>query len=583
MKLLSRLLLSFWFVSVLLSIPSMRPVYVGTVKIYTAANFPYNFTGINPGDTVALTTGTYNGIDLHGRHDLVFLNYGGQVTFTTGFQLGNVQNIQFIGWNTGAIPGGYGYKYTGTGYAIFDAGNIYIGNNGNGNNRYNTFRSFDVGHGASVIVNGQGNDFVYDGTPASANYYGCTWDSFAIRGSKTMVYQGTYAGNYDLYRVSIGSHFNHFLVQNDGPDNNGVIFRGFGTYGFLIENFNISGPTLNTRDAGKIWVDGGSGTIRNIRVNGGWGYVSRWWGVVLGGPAIPFDQTCRFYNILDINTTHYGGLDWRIDPVLLRSNQTISLKGTDIYCDHVTTGNLMDDGSYCTPGVICGSLADDNGFIFTIHVHNWFGYNPAFISATNISNTQNPYTNAVFKNNASFGSGGVQLIHIDSSNNIAYVPLGQPLPSSGWVVDQTSNIPVNTSPLYGRATDGTDIGGVQSGSAQPPVCIISASPNPVVMPTNTVTLNGSASYDPDGSIVSYVWSQLQGPAQATPNSTTGSSAIYSGLLVGTYRFQLTVTDNASLQSTNTIDVVVSSGVTPAAPGNYIIKDYPGRWLFKNTE
>jgi hypothetical protein len=63
--------------------------------------------------------------------------------------------------------------------------------------------------------------------------------------------------------------------------------------------------------------------------------------------------------------------------------------------------------------------------------------------------------------------------------------------------------------------------------------------------TTTVVLDGSASYDADGSIVAYNWEQLSGPNKATFSNAGGASNVASNLIPGIYRFNLRVTDNGA--------------------------------------
>ncbi|PWU04703.1 MAG: hypothetical protein C5B52_01095, partial [Bacteroidetes bacterium] len=83
--------------------------------------------------------------------------------------------------------------------------------------------------------------------------------------------------------------------------------------------------------------------------------------------------------------------------------------------------------------------------------------------------------------------------------------------------------------------------------------------------TSSVTLNGSLSKDPDGSIASYAWTKVSG-GNYTINNAALVSPTVTGLVQGTYVFQLTVTDNlgakASAQVTITVNAqaVVSTGI-----------------------
>jgi hypothetical protein len=86
------------------------------------------------------------------------------------------------------------------------------------------------------------------------------------------------------------------------------------------------------------------------------------------------------------------------------------------------------------------------------------------------------------------------------------------------------------------------------------------------LPINYTTLNGSASYDPDGAIANYNWTQFAGPAAATIANPTAISTGISGLQQGVYSFVLTVMDNRGGTSSDTINVTVNPG--PPPPPNH---------------
>lgn len=82
----------------------------------------------------------------------------------------------------------------------------------------------------------------------------------------------------------------------------------------------------------------------------------------------------------------------------------------------------------------------------------------------------------------------------------------------------------------------------------------------VNLPSNTASLNGTASSDPDGSIASYQWRQLSGPSTAVLNNATTSVASAGNLIEGTYSFELLVKDNNNAEAKDTANVTVNPPV-----------------------
>ncbi len=92
----------------------------------------------------------------------------------------------------------------------------------------------------------------------------------------------------------------------------------------------------------------------------------------------------------------------------------------------------------------------------------------------------------------------------------------------------------------------------------------------ITMPVNSTDLNGSASFDPDGSIVSYTWSQVSGPATAGLSSDAAVNPKATGLVTGTYVFQLIVKDNDGATATD--EVTVSVKASPAKANQAPVAD-----------
>lgn len=75
----------------------------------------------------------------------------------------------------------------------------------------------------------------------------------------------------------------------------------------------------------------------------------------------------------------------------------------------------------------------------------------------------------------------------------------------------------------------------------------------ITLPTNSVTLNGSAT--DDGTVVSYFWTKEKGPS-ATLSGTNQSTLTVTDMVVGEYVFRLRATDNDGLQAYDEVTVTV---------------------------
>lgn len=129
------------------------------------------------------------------------------------------------------------------------------------------------------------------------------------------------------------------------------------------------------------------------------------------------------------------------------------------------------------------------------------------------------------------------------------VAVNQPA-SQGQIQNQIQNQPTYTEPSYVPPNN--------SGSTQnvPPVANAGPDHN-ITLPESSVVLYGSGN-DTDGSITSYSWVQVEGGA-ANVDSPSQSTTNISGLSAGTYRFQLSVTDDSGATDTDTVVVSVTSG------------------------
>src|SRR5262245_5667437 len=65
----------------------------------------------------------------------------------------------------------------------------------------------------------------------------------------------------------------------------------------------------------------------------------------------------------------------------------------------------------------------------------------------------------------------------------------------------------------------------------------------IMLPVDSIVLNGTSSYDPDGSIEEYRWSKISGPPSLIIKNPGSATPVLQGLNQGTYQFELKVTDD----------------------------------------
>ncbi len=90
-----------------------------------------------------------------------------------------------------------------------------------------------------------------------------------------------------------------------------------------------------------------------------------------------------------------------------------------------------------------------------------------------------------------------------------------------------------------------------------------------------VTLNGGSSSDPDGSIVSYLWEQIDGTAVTLSNSGSPQAAFFApalGVSGNRLTFRITVTDDGGLTDSDTCVVEVTREVASDSDGDGVPDD-----------
>lgn len=106
----------------------------------------------------------------------------------------------------------------------------------------------------------------------------------------------------------------------------------------------------------------------------------------------------------------------------------------------------------------------------------------------------------------------------------------------------------------------------------PPTVTITPPTQSVTLPLDSVTVTGSA-VDSDGTIISYAWSKISGPTSYQIVTVNSNTTIIRSLVVGTYRFALTATDNQGATGSAVVTITVSPNPTPIPSSSIILWNY----------
>lgn len=106
----------------------------------------------------------------------------------------------------------------------------------------------------------------------------------------------------------------------------------------------------------------------------------------------------------------------------------------------------------------------------------------------------------------------------------------------------------------GGATDTDDIT-VTVTTNQLPTVNISQDVINITLPANSVTLSATGS-DPDGTIVSSLWTKIGGQAATIVSPSSGTTQV-TNLVEGVYLFRITVTDNNGATAFDEVEVIVN--------------------------
>jgi len=517
----------YCLLSIFLLLFSINSIQAKTVVIGGGSGFitVAGMTGLNPGDSLAITSGLYSGASFSNLKGITITNNGGSVVFNGQVTLNTMVECVFSGFQFRNVKG---------------TSIRWVGNSRRSTEKYISFMY------CTGITNDANDNNVYNGDTSTLKLYMCTFDSLTLF-SSGIVLRGSYGDAKDrgcymdsivLSRIKVDS------TLGNGLEVGGVIFR-IDAHDW-IETYK--GVITQGGDVGIFQIYG-NGSIHNIYRIGGRGYIARIWDLGLKVPGNTY-----YYNNIDLNTAQYGSLDTKIDQTQFIQYIT----GANCFIFNNTVGNKEEHIGYWSSVAVVGDYPSP----WVCQVRNNLGFNLQ-------TNGKPPIT--ANQSNGSWKS--------DSSNNMYFT-------KPDGVIDPVTCIPFANSPVLGMGLTlnlvqddyyhnprigANDIGAVQHGGPaipppanKSPVAIGDAA-RTMTLPTSNTILDGSKSYDPDGIINSYAWVLLTGTGGtlATPSSAT---TLVSGLTQGTYIYQLTVTDNNNVSS-SALDTIVVNPEPSQPPPN----------------
>ncbi len=111
--------------------------------------------------------------------------------------------------------------------------------------------------------------------------------------------------------------------------------------------------------------------------------------------------------------------------------------------------------------------------------------------------------------------------------------------------------------LTGKSQVKVNVGKINKG----PRAMTTYDTSTVKLPVQNTLLEGSNSYDVDGTITSYQWSYVSGPSTYNILTPDSANTVVSNLKEGTYQFELAVSDEDSAIDKKTVTIIVKKSTS----------------------
>jgi hypothetical protein len=219
-------------------------------------------------------------------------------------------------------------------------------------------------------------------------------------------------------------------------------------------------------------------------------------------------------NYLDVFGTNWSG------TLTLAPFTSIILKTNGNSLPGVSAGPDISINLPTNSVTMAGDAIDEDGTIASYHWSKISG--PSTFTITNAALKNTTITNLI---------QGVYQFQLDATDNAGGV--------GSAIMKVTVNAAVNTAPVANAGADKN-----------------------ITLPTNSATLDGSASTDAEGPIAIYQWSKILGPSTFAIVSSSQAVTAINNLVQGVYQFELKVTDNSGAIDRDTAVVTVNAASNP---------------------
>jgi len=534
-RVFSKLHPSFHLFLLLLSFSACFSVSAKTVVIGTGSGSvsQTSMTGLNAGDVLAIAPGTYTGgATFSNLNGITVTTNGGTVTFTGSNYVeigsGNT-NLTFIGLNFSSVASD-AFLLTGT-----NVQGLYI--------YHCTFSGV-----TNNIIDAGGYCASYTGTVSTLKVSRFAMDNckFTNCGQVWQGFYGTPSQNIGLCDSVEMGYDTVVQTATNGTEVAGPISH----INFHHWQISYTGANPVTGDVG-VFQTAGDGQIHDCYYKGGRGYLCR---QLLYG--LNATGAFYFYNNIIYGQNAYGGIDVRCDSSNYGSTNPYLTKA-NAWLYNCTMGNKTDINGYVCPVAIVGIMGA-NGGNATCQIRNMFAFNNQY-GANSIANNNANGTWTVDTANDVYSDAAHALLYLQDTTT-TFMPLANSYLNTNGVAMST---PYPAKPdLWGFAGTTNRIGAIFYNSGGHSVNANAGSNQTITLPTNSVSLSGSASTVVNSTISSYAWSETSGPNTATLSAANAVSTNATGLIAGTYVFSLKVTDANGDVSTATVTITVNPANQP---------------------